>query len=92
MEEKKQEAPAKGERKPTDEELREEFRRTLETPLDEKDVDAAAKESLACDIRIAELDLASARLRSQIAANEAEAAQCRIAKAIIARRMANKRD
>ena len=66
MEEKKQEAPAKGERKPTDEELREEFRRTLETPLDEKDVDAAAKESLACDIRIA--------------------------KAIIARRMANKRD
>lgn len=74
---------------PSIEQIREEFMKMLETPIEDGEKQKASEQLLLCDIQIAELEQAVAGLKSQIAANEAEIAKHHLAKAIITRRLAN---
>lgn len=85
-----QEAAPAEEKQPTMEELREEFAKMLEEPIGPEENKKARIQSLLCDIQIAQLQQAVAALEAQIAANRAEIAKHELAKAIIARRLANK--
>lgn len=83
-------AAATEEKQPTMEELREEFLKTLETPIGPEDHKQAQVQVLLCDIQIAQIQQAIAGLEAQVAANKAEIAKHELAKAIINRRFANK--
>lgn len=85
-----QEAAPAEKKQPTMEELREEFAKMLEEPIVPEELEKAKVQVLLCDIQIAQLKQAVAGLEAQIADNEAEIAKHELAKAIIARRLANK--
>lgn len=82
--------PAAENKQPTIEEIRKEFAEMLEKPIDAGEIEEAKTQLLVCDIQIAQLDQAIAALEAQIATNKAERAKSELAKAIIARRLANK--
>lgn len=73
----------------TDEERQKAIQENLATPIPENEVAAARTDALVSDVCIAQLELANAQLRASLAANDAEIARHRLAKAIILRRLAN---